>query len=94
MLLPCLMATAPSFDLHGGRFLSGWREVMPRFLAQKVVPGYPCHACEKRFICGVCPAQSEMETGSVFRNPQYMCELGEARCGALARPVAGRADKG
>lgn len=87
-LLPCLMVASHGFDLHKGSFLTGWREVIPRFLEQEIAPDYECHRCEKRFICGVCPAQSQMETGSVYEKSEYQCLLGEARCRALSGPLA------
>jgi len=90
-LLPCLMVTSHGFDLHKGSFLTGWRDVIPRFLEQKIVPGYECNRCEKRFICGVCPAQSQMETGSAYERPEYQCQLGDARCRALSGLLADRA---
>jgi radical SAM protein with 4Fe4S-binding SPASM domain len=93
-LLPCLMVTSHGFDLHHGSFLAGWREVIPPFLEQEIAPGYECHRCEKRFICGVCPAQSQMETGNAYGKPEYQCRLGEARCRALGDPLAPRADEG
>jgi radical SAM protein with 4Fe4S-binding SPASM domain len=93
-LRPCLLVTSHGFDLHKGTFLSGWHDVIPRFLEQELAPGYECHRCEKRFICGVCPAQSEMETGSAYERPEYQCRLGEARRRALCDPLAHRADEG
>ena len=93
-LLPCLMVTSHGFDLHKGTFLTGWREVIPRFLEQEVAPDYECHRCEKRFICGVCPAQSQMETGSAHRRPEYQCQLGEERCRTLSAPLARHSEKG
>jgi len=93
-LLPCLMVASHGFDLHRGAFLTGWRDVLPRFLEQDLAPGYECHRCEKRFICGACPAQSQMETGSAYVKSEYQCRLGEERCRALSAPLARRAEKG
>jgi len=83
-LLPCLMTTTHGFDLRHGSFREGWEQVLPGFREQVVDPGYRCHECEKRFLCGVCPAQSGMETGSLQRKAEYLCALGEARWRAVA----------
>ena len=78
-LLPCLMVSTHGFDLRRGSFREGWDEVLPCFREQALAPGYECHACERRFLCGLCPAQAGMETGSPHRKADYACRLGEAR---------------
>ncbi len=88
-LLPCLMATTHGFDLRQGSFREGWDSVLPGFREQLVEPGYRCHECEKRVLCGICPAQAALETGSVQRKAEYLCALGEARW----RAIAGLLDK-
>jgi radical SAM protein with 4Fe4S-binding SPASM domain len=82
-LLPCLMVTTHGFDLRKGTFRQGWDEVVPRFREQGIKPGYECHECEMRFLCGTCPAQAGMETGSPHRKAEYLCRLGEARLDAV-----------
>ncbi len=59
-----MMVTTPGFDLRGGPFRQGWDEVIPAFREQEIRPGYHCHECEMRFLCGACPAQAGMESGS------------------------------
>lgn len=83
-LLPCLLVAGPGFDLRQGRFADGWRDVIGRFQDQTVAAGYECHRCEKRVICGLCPAEFQLETGSPFRKSEYTCQLGEARHAMLA----------
>jgi len=78
-LSPCLMVATHGFDLRQGSFRQGWEEVIPRFLEQPIPPGYHCHECEKRSLCGLCPAQFEMETGSLHQRSEYSCRLGQAR---------------
>jgi radical SAM protein with 4Fe4S-binding SPASM domain len=83
-LLPCLMVSTHGYDLRQGSFRAGWEGVIPGFREQAVAPGYECHACETRFLCGFCPAQAGMETGSPQRKAEYICALGEARRRAIA----------
>ena len=82
-LLPCLMVSSHGFDLRQGSFQSGWESALATFVEQKSPPSYECHRCEKRFLCGVCPAQSAMETGSPTCKSEYVCQLGDARLRAL-----------
>ena len=83
-LLPCLMVSTHGFDLRQGTFREGWENVIPRFREQEIRPGYHCHECEMRFLCGTCPAQAGMESGSPHQKAEYMCRLGEARLDAVS----------
>lgn len=83
LLLPCLMVCTHGFDLRQGTFREGWETVIPRFREQSLPPGYECHECELRFLCGSCPAQAGMETGNPHRKAEYMCGLGQARLEAV-----------
>jgi radical SAM protein with 4Fe4S-binding SPASM domain len=82
-LFPCLMVSTHGFDLRRGTFREGWDGLLARFSDQEVAAGYECHTCELRFLCGHCPAQAALETGSPHVRAEYMCRLGEARLGAI-----------
>ena len=87
MLYPCMMVTSGGYDLSRGRFQDGWSEVMPQFRAQGVAAGDECHVCEMRSLCGVCPAQSAMETGSPHKKADVHVPV---RCGPTSsRPPSG-----
>jgi radical SAM protein with 4Fe4S-binding SPASM domain len=90
-LLPCMMVTSHGFDLRRGSFLSGWREVLPRFRGQRVSADYQCHRCEKRFLCGLCPAMFTIETGSPYKKSDFLCGLGEERYRFVAEELDRRA---
>ena len=89
-LLPCLMVATHGFDLRQGGFLTGWREVIPRFREQSVTPEFECHRCEKRVLCGLCPASFGMETGSPYRKSEYICRLGQERYRILRASIDSR----
>jgi radical SAM protein with 4Fe4S-binding SPASM domain len=92
ILLPCLMVSSHGYDLRQGSFREGWDYVLSRFLEQKVVPGYECYRCETRFLCGLCPAQTAMESGSPYVRSEYLCRLGELRRRAVTNDT-GDVDK-
>jgi radical SAM protein with 4Fe4S-binding SPASM domain len=77
---PCLMTTRLTYDLSKGRFLEGWREVMPRIREIKVASDYPCNRCEKRVLCGFCPPSFELEDGAGNAAPsEYHCAMSQRR---------------
>jgi radical SAM protein with 4Fe4S-binding SPASM domain len=78
-LQPCMMVNGHGFDLRRGSFRTGWDDVIRRFREIEAPRGYECNSCERRFLCGLCPAQASMETGSPDRKSDYYCSLGRER---------------
>jgi radical SAM protein with 4Fe4S-binding SPASM domain len=77
-LTPCLMLQAPSYDLGQGSFAEGWASLaeLPDLEAPE---DYPCRGCNLAPVCGVCPAQSQLETGASDQPPSFCCELSQER---------------
>ena len=84
-LQPCLMVNGGGFDLREGSFREGWEGSLQAFREIRALPGYECNSCERRFLCGLCPAQAGMETGSPHLKSEYYCSLGRERELALSR---------
>jgi len=86
-LLPCVMAKEPARDLRREAFAPAWRAVVEGIAALEARAGYPCNACDKRDICGLCPPFAELESGSADAPPAYLCELGDRRKELLYAPA-------
>ena len=84
-LQPCLMVTTHGYDLRSGSFRSVWEKDLPAFREIPAPPGWECGTCEQRFLCGLCPAQASLETGSPHEKSEYHCSLGRERGRAIAR---------
>lgn len=82
-LWPCLMTTDPTYDLLKGSFLAGWRDVMPRIREKRPGSGYACNACEKKLLCGFCPAFFALENGAEDARSEYLCAMGHSRFQAI-----------
>jgi radical SAM protein with 4Fe4S-binding SPASM domain len=82
-LQPCLMTTEPTYDLLNGSFLAGWRDVMPRIRQKRPGSGYACNACEKKLLCGFCPAFFALENGAEDVRSEYLCAMGHLRFQAI-----------
>jgi len=82
-LRPCLMIPKPAYSLLKGSFLAGWRDVMPRIRRKKPGASYPCNRCEKRILCGFCPAFFALENGAEDARSDYLCALGHVRFHAI-----------
>jgi len=82
-LLPCLMLSGPSYDLLKGSFIDGWQNEIVKLRKIKAPVDYKCHSCNKRSICGSCPAYYENMAGTPETHSQYFCDLGELRLQAI-----------
>ncbi|MBM4031479.1 MAG: radical SAM protein [Planctomycetes bacterium] len=87
-LRPCLMVAEPSCSLLDRGFREGWDTVIPRLHERMPKEGFACRACEKRALCGYCPAFFALENGAEDAGSDYLCALGRLRYAAL-NPVAG-----
>lgn len=78
-LKPCLMVNSPKVDVSNGGFLAGWDDVIPLIGEKELSPGLSCHECEKRSLCGFCPAFFALESGSENIRSEYLCAIGHRR---------------
>jgi radical SAM protein with 4Fe4S-binding SPASM domain len=82
-LQPCLMATDRAYNLLEGRFSVGWGQPIRTYTERRADPGYPCGACHKRVLCGLCPPLSRLETGRESGVSEYLCTIGQLRWEAI-----------
>ena len=78
-LKPCLMTNDIHYNLLSDNFLNGWKNVIPQILNKKADRSYICNACDKRALCGVCPAFFRLENESEYIRSEYLCEMGKHR---------------
>jgi len=78
-LTPCLLLDTPSHSLLTGSFTEGWERVLPTLREQAAGAGHLCIHCEKRALCGLCPAISRLESGDARARSNYLCALGDQR---------------
>ncbi len=83
-LQPCLMVTDVRYNVQSGRFIEGWREVIPDVRRRRIDPTFGCRGCENRIFCGFCPAFFRLESGSETEVSTYLCTLGHAMAEAIA----------
>ena len=78
-LKPCLMTDNLSYNINNASFKTGWHEHISKILEKKAPEGYECNTCEKRSLCGFCPAFFLLENGSEYIRSEYLCIMGRER---------------
>ncbi len=78
-LKPCLMTDKISYNIKNESFMNGWDNAISNIILEKAPEGYECNKCEKRTLCGFCPAFFLMENGNEYTRSEFLCKMGEER---------------
>jgi len=78
-LMPCVLVDAVTYNLSDGSFQTGWHEVIPMIREIRVDKEVECAQCDKRLLCGLCPAFFNLENGSAETKSEYLCAMGHHR---------------
>jgi radical SAM protein with 4Fe4S-binding SPASM domain len=82
-LQPCIMANKTRFDLAKGSFMEGWRGTISKIREKVGGKTSSCNHCERRHLCGFCPAFFDLENGSEEECSEYLCSIGHYRLQAI-----------
>ncbi len=78
-LTPCLMIDDVTYNLTKGEFLTGWQGVISSIRKMKISNAFDCKGCDKRVLCGFCPAFFKLENGMAEKCSNYLCTIGHLR---------------
>ncbi|HXX57901.1 MAG TPA: radical SAM protein, partial [Thermodesulfovibrionales bacterium] len=78
-LQPCLMTRNMRYDLSKGSFLSGWNGIISGIRNKKARKDFACYHCDRKDLCGFCPAFFEFENGAEDARSEYLCAMGKNR---------------
>jgi radical SAM protein with 4Fe4S-binding SPASM domain len=82
-LQPCSMTPHVSYPLSGDDFAEGWDGIIPALREKRTGEAYLCNRCDKRVLCGFCPAFSRLENDSEVLRSEYLCAIGQLRFKAI-----------
>jgi len=85
-LTMCILSHFDKYDLKGGSFREGWEFLRTIY---KRPQSYPtkCTQCGLRSMCGMCPAEGELENGDPEKPVDFLCVTAHLRAKALDIPV-------
>jgi len=89
----CVISHQQGYDIRGGSFQAGWdgrlKEIrnQPRREAATI-----CTHCQIRSICGMCPANGELENGDAESPVEFLCEVAHLRAYAAGCEVPEHGD--
>src|SRR3984957_13832860 len=83
----CVLSTKETVSVREGRFREGWETFLLQTRHKKRTRPTKCDDCAIKAMCGMCPAQGELEHGDAEQPVEFLCEVAPLRAHALGIPV-------
>jgi radical SAM protein with 4Fe4S-binding SPASM domain len=79
----CVLSHFDTFDLRRGSLREGWDHFLRQVRRKKVTRVTKCTACQIKAMCGMCPANGELENGDPESPVDFLCHVAHLRAKAL-----------
>ena len=91
-LRACAISPGEGFDLRSGSFQEGWGRFLARLRERTIDRDTKCLMCTLLELCGMCPANGELECGDPQQPVDFLCRVAHLRAYALGVTVAPHGD--
>jgi radical SAM protein with 4Fe4S-binding SPASM domain len=88
----CSFSLGDTWDLRLGSFREGWEDFLREVRRKKITRQTRCASCRIKAMCGMCPANGELENGDPEEPVDFLCQVAHLRAYALGIPVPPHGD--
>lgn len=88
----CVISQRDKYDWRGGSVAEGWNHFLRTVRAKPATQVTKCTACEIRDMCGMCPANAELESGDPEAPVDFLCHVAHLRARTMGIPVPPHGD--
>ncbi len=88
MLRLCILSQGSFYDVREGSFWEGWERFLSQARQKKVTRQTKCMACEIKAMCGMCPANGELENRDPEEPIDFFCQVAHLRAYALGISIS------
>jgi radical SAM protein with 4Fe4S-binding SPASM domain len=88
----CLLSQNDLYDLRSGSLRDGWEQFLHRVRRKKITRLTKCVQCALKAMCGMCPANGELENGDPEAPVDFLCRVAHIRAHAMGLPIAPHGD--
>jgi radical SAM protein with 4Fe4S-binding SPASM domain len=88
----CVLSQNDLYDLRAGNVRDGWSQFLHRVRGKKITRLTKCVSCELKAMCGMCPANGELENGDPEAPVDFLCRVAHIRAHAFGMPVPAHGD--
>ena len=88
----CVLSHFDSYDLRAGSFQEGWNDFLLKVRRKKMEMMTKCVRCEIKAMCGMCPANGELENGHAEKPVDFLCQVAHLRAYSFGIDVPSHGD--
>jgi radical SAM protein with 4Fe4S-binding SPASM domain len=88
----CVLSQNDLYELRTGTVRAGWEQFLRRVRDKKITRLTKCNSCELKAMCGMCPANAELENGDPEAPVDFLCRVAHIRAHAFGLPVPPHGD--
>jgi radical SAM protein with 4Fe4S-binding SPASM domain len=83
----CVLSHQNEYDIRQGSVRKGWEHFLLAVRAKKAVRITKCTACQIKAVCGMCPANAELEAGDSETPVDFLCHTAHLRAHTMGWSV-------
>jgi len=83
----CTLSQQSGFDLRTGSVEAGWTGYIEAERSKKIRRVTKCTRCQLKSVCGMCPANAELEAGDPEAPVEFLCHVAHLRARVFGWPV-------
>jgi radical SAM protein with 4Fe4S-binding SPASM domain len=88
----CILSQKDKFDLRSGSLVDGWDRFLRNVRKKKITRPSKCIECELKTMCGMCPANGELENGDPEAPVDFLCRVAHLRAYTFGLPFGRHGD--
>ena len=92
VLRMCTMSPDDAYDLRQGSFRQGWEQVLYKLRQERITRDTKCVTCGIRDMCGMCPANAQLECMDAEAPVDFLCQVAHLRAYAFKIPIPPHGD--
>lgn len=85
----CVISHQDHYNIRKGSFKEGWNQGLLAIRQKKRKRLTKCNTCQIQSLCGMCPANGELESRDPESPVDFLCEVAHLRAMALGSEVPG-----
>jgi radical SAM protein with 4Fe4S-binding SPASM domain len=83
----CVLSHQEEYDLRHGTVAEGWDRFLSAVRDKKISRVTKCTACQLKSVCGMCPANAELEAGDPETPVDFLCHVAHLRALTFGWPI-------
>ena len=88
----CVLSHVDAYEWRQGGFSRGWDDYLLKVRQRKSVSLTKCRRCAIKSVCGMCPANGELENGDAEKPVDFLCHVAHLRAEVMGFPAPPHGD--